>query len=233
MATNQTQTGIQNNPDGVLVTARAGKQGDSIVSELHGRFYEQNYRGSVFRAGMTLTSISNATFTSATTGATATPIVGLYNPITSGVNCVILQATLGVTVTALQATGAGPFVWMVGTLQSAISTGSAPFNARSLSTTSGGINGSGSVVKNVSGVALTGLSGAIAVAFGSALGGGSYSNAALLGTAAGFQTGMIGTVENFDGSLIVPPGGVIALMATTTPVAHSAASGLIWEEVPV
>jgi hypothetical protein len=85
----------------------------------------------------------------------------------------------------------------------------------------------------VSGVALTGLSGTIATAFGSALGGGSYSNAALLGTAAGFQTILNGFVENFDGSLIVPPGGVIALMATTTPVAHSATSALVWEEVPI
>ena len=32
---------------------------------------------------------------------------------------------------------------------------------------------------------------------------------------------------------IAPPGGVLALLATTTPVAHSASSGLVWEEVPL
>lgn len=30
--------------------ARAGQQGDLIVSELHGHYYEQNYRGKVFNA---------------------------------------------------------------------------------------------------------------------------------------------------------------------------------------
>ena len=42
-----------------------------------------------------------------------------------------------------------------------------------------------------------------------------------------------GFTENFDGSLIIPPGYVLALMATTTPVAHSAVSNILWEEVPL
>jgi hypothetical protein len=52
-----------------------------------------------------------------------------------------------------------------------------------------------------------------------------------IGTAAGFMTAFTGGVENFDGSLIVPPGGVLALMAVTTPVAQSAVAGILWEEV--
>jgi hypothetical protein len=47
------------------------------------------------------------------------------------------------------------------------------------------------------------------------------------------QTQALGAQELFDGSVIVPPGGVIALLATTTPAAHSAVSALVWEEVPV
>ena len=69
--------GPQTLQDGATVNLRTGKGGDAIVSELHGRFYEQNYRGNLYSGGLAaLTSINNATFTVATTGATATPIAG-------------------------------------------------------------------------------------------------------------------------------------------------------------
>lgn len=212
--------------DGANIEIRQGKTGEVVVSEFHGRFYETNYRGSVFCGGMTLTAINNATYTSATTGTTATPIAGIYNPLTSGVNCVILQATLGVTMTALAATGGGPYVWMVNNGQSAISTGAVPYNRKSLVA-------SGSFVKNMANAALTGMTGALSIIGGSALFGGSASSAAFTATAVAMQTQQLSSVENVDGSIIVPPGGVLALMATTTPVAHSAASMLVWEEVPV
>ena len=49
----------------------------------------------------------------------------------------------------------------------------------------------------------------------------------------GQATVNVSSVENFDGSLIVPPGGVLALLGHTTPVAHSAAAEILWEEVSV
>jgi hypothetical protein len=86
----------------------------------------------------------------------------------------------------------------------------------------------------MAGAALTGKTNAQVVMGGSALNGGSAYNASLLGTAVGFATTpSSGSVENFDGSLIVPPGGVLALQCITTPVAHSATSQLIWEEVAI
>lgn len=106
--------------DSALIGARAGKAGDAIVSELHGRFYEQAYRGNLYSSGMTTTSIANATFTTADansatlgTAATATPIVGIWNPTTSGVNAVILQANIQLINTALQETGVGGLVWVM------------------------------------------------------------------------------------------------------------------------
>ena len=207
---------------------RQGNQGDMVVSELHGRLYEQAYRGNLYYGGTTaLTTINNATFTIATTGVTATPIVGLYNPLSnSATNLVVLQATLACTLTALAATGGGPYVWMVSTGNNAISTGNTPYNRKTLTS-------AGSFAKVFGGAALTGMTGTLAAMAGSALGGGSYSNASFTATAAGPQTLLQGFVENFDGSLIVPPGGVLALMATTTPAAHSVTSSLLWEEVPV
>lgn len=216
----KTVDGVQNNP------VRQGNQNDTIVSELHGQRYEQCYRGNLFSGGMALTSISNVTFTTATTGATATPIVGIWNPLTSGVNCVILQASANFIITNATNTGAGGFNWMTATNQSAITTGSAPMSRLTLTAV-------GSKIKDLSGAALTGLSGATVTRMGSEIDGGSGVNFSFVGTAVGQVTFGSAGIEIFNGGLIVPPGGILGLFANTTPVAHSATSAILWEEVPV
>jgi hypothetical protein len=40
-------------------------------------------------------------------------------------------------------------------------------------------------------------------------------------------------MQEFDGSLIVPPGGVLALLNTVSTANLSVASRLMWEEVTV
>ena len=225
----QGQVGPQNNTDGTTPVQgfRQGKQGELIASELHARFYEQVYRGNVFSGGMTLTAINAATFTSATLGATCTPLMGVWNPQNSNVNAVILAAKLSVSLTALQNTGAAPFVWAASVGNNAtLSLGLQPWKRNTLQQT-------GSLLKNLAGVALTGLVNNLAVVGASALSGGNAYNIASLGTAAGFTTTQAAAVEWLDGLYIVPPGGVLVLLATTTPVAHSAASTLVWEEVPI
>lgn len=213
--------------DGAEAKMRQGKSAEQIVQELHGRFFETNYRSAVYSGGMGLTSISNATFTTGTLGPTVTPICGVYNPIGSAVNLVILQAILGVTVTAATATGGGPFVWATSITTAPVTTGNNPFNRKTLQP-------SGSVAKDITNVAPTGLTPNLAVRFASALTGGLIKNISSVETAVGQNIGTAGiTAENIDGSIIVPPGGVLALLATTTPVAHSAVSALLWEEVPL
>jgi hypothetical protein len=91
----------------------------------------------------------------------------------------------------------------------------------------------GSSAKFFAGTALTGLTNNLAVICGSGFGGGSAENVAFLATAVAMQTQQVTQVENFDGSFIVPPGGVLALLAPTTPVAHSVVPGILWEEVPL
>lgn len=211
---------------GAFTPFTAGISGAQRVLDGHGRFFDAALAGRIFHGGSTIVAINNATFTVATTGATATPIIGLWNPLTSNKYLNVLQAVIAAIMTALQATGPGGYVWTVSVGNSAITTGSTPVNALTLAAT-------GSVAKFFAGTALTGMSGALAVLRGSALGGGSSYNAALLGTAAGFQTQQVSSVENFDGSIIVPPGGVLALLATGTPVAHSVVPGITWEETPL
>jgi len=211
--------------DGSEAKIRQGKSAEAIVQELHGRFYEQTKRGNVFSDGVGLTAINNATYTVATLGATVTPIVGLYNPSNSGVDCVLIEASLAVVMTALAATGPGGFSWAASVGNAAVSTGNAPLNRALL--TQGGSKARGLV-----NVAPTGLTNNLVVRFGSSLMGGSGENTTFTATAVAMQTQALGAKELFDGSVIVPPGGVIALLASTTPVAHSVVSALVWEEVP-
>lgn len=212
--------------DNTSAPLRQGRSGEQIVSELHGRFYETNFRGALFSDGMGLTSISNATFTVGGIGATTTPVVGLWNPSTSGVNLVIIEAVLGIVMTNVTATGPGGFSWAMSTGNAGLTLGSAPLNRKTL------VN-AGAFAKGLTGVALTGITNAIAVKFGSSLGGGSAENVSFVATAVAMQTQQVSAKEVFDGTLIVPPGGVLALLANTTPVAHSAVSSLVWEEVPI
>lgn len=213
--------------DGAAQAIRMGRTAELIQSGLHGRFYEQTFRSAVFSGGMTTTSISNVTFTTGTLGATCTPIVGVWNPTTSAVNLVILQASLAVTMTALQNTGCGAFMWCTSTSNAGLTLGSAPLNRKSLVAT-------GSGAKDMSGIALTGLTNNLAIRNVSALSGGSSKAIAELDTAIGMTITMAGSpLEQIDGSWIVPPGGLLALLCTTTPVAHSAASGIVWEEVAI
>jgi hypothetical protein len=211
---------------GTFKPLTATTSGAQRVADAHGRFFDASFSGRLFAGGAGLTAINNATFTIATLGNTATPIIGLWNPSSSNVNASILQATLATIMTALQATGPGGYQWAVSTNNPALTLGSLGFNRKTLTQ-------AGGYCKVLAGVALTGLTNNLVAMCGSALGGGSSYNAALLGTAAGFQTQQVTSVENLDGSIIVPPGGIIALLATTTPVAHSVVPGLLWEELPL
>lgn len=226
MALNQILTGPQQVGDAATITGRAGRQGDAIVSELHGRFYEANYRGALFSGGTaTLLSISNVTFAIATLGATCTPIIGLWNPLTSQVNLVVAQATLALTVTAATATGAGPFYWAASVGNGALTLGTIGFNRKSWA--------QNSVGQWFSANALTGQTNALTVRGGSALAAGAMEGYSFVGTAVGAQTALAASAENFDGSVIVPPGGILALLAANTPVAHSGCASIMWEEVPL
>lgn len=212
-----------NAADGAILQLRLGRTGEAVVTESHGRFFVPCNQNLLYAGGMTVVSINNVTFTTATLGATCTPIIGVWNPLNNPAWLEVMQASLQIAITALQNTGGGPFMWCTSVGNGAISTGNAPFNRKTFLA-------AGSLAKDMSGVALTGLTNNLVVRFAAGLAGGNVFNIASLDTAAGFSTTMQPSVENFDGSILVPPGGVLALLATTTPVAQSAASGLLWSE---
>lgn len=210
--------------DGVIAPGgiRQGRLGDGIISELHGRFYEQVFRGNVYSAGCNVTALSANTIT---TTAPTTPILGAYNPPTSTVNLVMLQLALQTLVnTFTTPVGPGAFVLGASTGNTAVSTGAAPFNRKTLQST-------GSQAKAFNGgVALTGLTNNLSIFEGleiPALPGQTFGTIATTALTSAFAG-----VVNFDGCIIVPPGGVLAVLNTTSSTTVSVAGRLIWEEVP-
>src|SRR5882762_8546674 len=96
--------------DGVTTQPfRQGKGADIINSQLHGRFYEQTYRGNVYGNGTT--ALTALTANTITLTASTTPILGVWNPLVSTANLVILQATLASGPNNTATVGAGIFVW--------------------------------------------------------------------------------------------------------------------------
>lgn len=216
---NQGQTGKQ---VGQNVTVGLGEFSEVAVSELMARFYEANYRSQLYSIGSSTTALSANTIslTSSTT-----PIVGVWNPASSPVNLVILQAGLQVAVQAASSTAQGSFVWATSVGNAAITTGSSPLNRKTLAY-------SGSQAKGFpGGVALTGLTNNLVIAEGADLAGGLAITTASVAATTAVPT--YAYVQNFDGSLIVPPGGVLALLNTVSTANLSVASRLLWMEVPV
>jgi hypothetical protein len=206
---------------------RADTTSAVVTTDAHGRLQEANLQGRLFRGGMTTTSISASTFATGDLTATGKPIVGVWNPSNSGVNLVILQAYVEMAITAATSTGPGNLVWCSSVGNTAISTGTTPVNCKTLAS-------GGSLAKDMSGIAMTGLTTTPLLAkFASSIGAGSVNNFSFVGTAVGTTGVQVPGIENFDGGIIVPPGGIFGLFSTTTAVAHSAASSILWEEVPI
>jgi hypothetical protein len=210
---------------GTTPTVRLGQLGDVVVSELHGRFYEQVYRNNMFSVGTLAATAFTANHISGTS--TGTPILGVANPSTSTVNLVLSQAALQVFPNSLTS-GAAPsgFVWAWSLGNAGITTaGVVPYNRKTLAQAGSQARGFGGSS------ALTGLTNTIVAAEGADF----QTPGAVTYTTLGSTSiqPSVGGVQNFDGSLIVPPGAVLGLLAIAAATTFSFVGRLMWEEVPV
>jgi hypothetical protein len=204
-------------------TLRGGQMADLIVSELQGRFYENTYRGNTYSYGLATTALTANTITLTST---TTPILGIWNPTTSTINAVILQASLNCFPNNLTS-GAGPgaFVWATSIGNGAITTGNNPFNRKTLAS-------AGSQVKAFGGAtALTGLTNNLVIFEGADFNNLTGLTYTTLPATALYSSAQ--STQNFDGSIIVPPGGVLALLNTTSSTTFSVAGRMTWDEVPL
>lgn len=203
---------VQSLSSGTNPTIRLGQLGDMVVSELHGRYYEQAYRGSVFSL-----SVSTAAAITAYVGAAAgQPQIAVYNPVGSGKNLAILQASYNNVVAA---SAAGTVAWGIWFGPTAAPTAATNAVATNMST----LQKAGSITSCWTNTALTG-----STALVNQYPAGFYYWA----TAAGaFQVGS--PIAEPAGSIIVPPGCMFALGGTAALTSATWTGNITWEEVPV
>lgn len=218
----QTQVGPQIVSDGATPNMRAGKTGEAVVQELHGRFYEQNYRGNLYSFGLSNTALVSANAIATGVTSSAQPVIGLYNPATSQVNLVILQASIVTTTVANTAVAPGGFMWVGSAGNTGVSTGSTPVNMKTL--VASGSSGKAFAVSTP----LTGLTNSLATLRASGI---ASINAA--GPSTAISQALSNTVENVDGAIIVPPGGVVALMNQLSTTTINVSVSIVWEEVAI
>lgn len=202
----------QSSTPGANPAVRQGQLGDVIVTELHGRYYEQAYRGNLF----TLSVSTAAAITAYVGGAAGTPMLAVYNPINSGRNIVPIQVSYNNVVAASAAGTVSMALWYGPTAAITQTTLTNPVNNATL-------NRTGSVTQCFTNVALTSstaLTNAYPVGF--------YYWA----TAAGaFQAPP--TLVDINGSFIVPPGAMMALGGSAALTSATWIGSLTWEEVPI
>lgn len=202
------QTGPSTNADGSLPVARGGKLGDVIVSELHGRYYEQAFRKNLFTAYAAAQA----------TSLVGTAMVGLQlfngSPITGGINLVLLK--VGGFIVATSATQTG-VVLATGSGQVSAPTG------QTAATRVGNNFINASAPQAVATAAGTFTN--APTAFINLL----HNTAAIatVGEDAGYNL-------DLEGSIIIPPQCYVAFAAIgAAGAASSNFHHLMWEEVPV
>ena len=90
LAQGSTQSPSNNSsPDGSQPVILAGKAGEIITTELHGKYYTQCYRGSVFAGSQAVAGAVVPIYTN------TTQQCGLWNPAGSGVNLVPIKLNIG------------------------------------------------------------------------------------------------------------------------------------------
>ena len=201
------QGGQQFVAEGAHNNLRLGRLGALVTTELHGRYFEQARYGNVFIAQ----AIVTAPVIYTTAAGTGGPL--LWNPPTSGVNCALLAASVGVTVVTTVAAALGI-------------TGNSGQTSAPTSTTA--IDGkTNAIIGNTT-------SRATAFRVGTVANAGNF----LLPFAA-LHTGAL-TVDNtsvafvdLGGLIIVPPGSWASIAASATATTTVATLGLVWEEVTI
>jgi hypothetical protein len=209
------QVGPQVITDGQLATPRLGRTAETIVTELHGKFYESASRGNVFigstAAAGVLIPISSTT----------SPTFGLWNPMGSGKNASIIRFAAGF-VSTTGAPGNIGFSYTSGA-GSAVATG-APISAFNSSTPANGLITAGAV----SAMRFTPAGSNTISTAGTFLK--TLGISQLTTTGATTTAPMWVATEDFDGTIVVPPGVFLYVVGSAALLTLFTMS-ISWEEV--
>ena len=196
--------GTPNNPGGTF--------GEAFVSELAPVYYSLMKSGRIY-------SVASATTTTATAftgGAAGTPIIGLYNPATSGTDLVLLQARVGVRTTGTTAGTLDYSFWAVN--QGGVAVTGTQTQARNMYSQASTGSVAYAMVNTANTAALASTLIAPSVSVGNVT------------TTAGLNAGLL--VDDIKGAIIVAPGTYLAFGASATLAVASIDYSLIWAEIP-
>lgn len=212
MASIEGQVGPQVAGDGTKPTVRLSRDSSVVTVDGHAKYQEAVLRGNVYSV-----SVSGGAATAFTGGAAGTPLLSIYNPVGSGKNIVILNASVASRVAASAAGTVGFIIWG----------GVSAANTGTLTTATNmyTLAKSGSVTLASSNAATTSTT-AIS-ANGPLLSIGSYYWA----TAAGAILSPL--VADVAGMIVVAPGNLIALGGTAALTSATYDATLIWEETAI
>lgn len=180
-----------------------------------------NLAGDVYTFGISNTALvaENAIATGLTE--TAKPVIGLWNDVGTGINLVVTRATVVATTVANTAVAPGGFVWYKDDAETVITTGSTPVNCKTLKS-------AGSIAKAFAmSTALTGLVGSLTILRPSPI---TILNAT--GPSSAITQPQGTSVDEISGDIIVPPGGVLALMNQVSTTTVSLGVSITWVEIP-
>lgn len=201
--------------DGASSAVRLGKAGEQVVQELHGRFYEQNYRGNVYSLDSDSVTLASANATKSA-GGTIKLINGFWNPTGSDVNAVILKTLIS----TVSGTPAGPLFYNFFPT-------AAPVSSTPTGTIRQGITGrsSGSKLTPLVNVVVS-----VAPADTS-----NFIQHAVVGGPAAIAAGAgnYSVADVPEGVIIIPPGVIFGLTCTGAGTSHVVQTTMWWEEVPI
>lgn len=204
-------------PDGSTATVNMGRANEMIVSELHGKYFEQCYRGNIYYASTASTGVVIPI------ASTLTPTYSLWNPAGSNKLMVPIALLIGWTATTA---ALGELVWTATTNAGSGISSSAPFVAFGTGTAVNANLGSGKVsqMRTATGGTTTLVA---APTFYRATGMSITATTAATATGPGWVWR-----DDFDGTSVVPPGNAIHLMASTA-ILITGTITMIYEEIPV
>lgn len=190
---------------GTTVTQNAGHMGESLVSELHGKYYTASRAGRVFTA-------TAAAVTVPVNAATLVSVFSIWNPIGSGFNLEILAVDVAVVLATTVVSGIG--LYFQGPL------GVSP-TLTTIGTPVCGLLGSTTTSNGKFYSALTHA--------------GTPTLAALIGTFGATSTTAAARFgRDFDGTIVLPPASVISIAMTTAASTGSGLTlAASWAEYPV
>lgn len=208
-------------PDGANLPILQGKQSEGVVTELHGKYYTQAYRGNVYWAA---TAFAGVTLTIATG---TSPTFVIWNPQGSGKNAVLISIIITPTTAMTTASGYG-YGYLINTGANLAT--AAPFSAFTQITATRGSANLGLAAGQGNSVVLVASAATLTTGATAMRGmGGSAGTGAI--TAPAQQPIMR---EDFDGTLFLPPGSAM-VVGTTVATSGQTATHVtaVWYEAPL